>query len=75
MTARTDRAALAGAKGASDDVHYQKTNPITLASTDLPYAALGLSPCRVVFDAERYVERVRPMPIDGGDFAFRFQTT
>ena len=39
------------------------------------YAALGLSPCRVVFDAERYIERVRPMPIDGGTFDFRFQTT
>ena len=29
----------------------------------------------MVFDAERYIERVRPMPIDGGTFDFRFQTT
>ena len=71
-------------KGNSDNVHFQKGNPFTLATTDLPYNDIGLSKCKIVFDAERYIECVKPMPIPDFDqtnctqfqnINFRFQTT
>lgn len=63
-------------KGNSDDVHFQKHNPFTLASSDLPYERLNLTRCLNVLDAERYIECVRPVPLEGMPrLDFRFQTT
>lgn len=61
-------------KGDSDDVHFQKNQPVVRAS-GFPYRTFGFPPMRMVFDAERYIEMVKPMPVEGGTFNMRFENT
>jgi len=60
-------------KGDSNDAHEMKTNPVVKA-TFLPFAPRVFSLNQVV-DGERYIECVRPMPLEGGSFVFRAEHT
>ena len=60
-------------KGDSDDAHEMRKHPIVLTMDNpFPSKPYGIT---TGLDGERYIERVRDLPIDGGEFLWRHEHT
>ena len=60
-------------KGDSADAHVMRENPVAeLLNPPFPQREYGI---RSGLDGERYIERVRPLPLEGGSFVFKTEYT